>query len=772
MAGWRVGAALAATGAVVAGAALWLPARTRVGRALALRAGSADRRREIAGACAAAAAIGCCFATSASVHAYSTALSPLAGLAEGRSVAVTAALTADPQPLASSGFGPDRVLVRATLREVRIGRDRIVTGGAIVILAPAQHWSGLLPGQRVKVRGEVSPPTRHDLTVAVLRTNSAPISVSAPSTLQAVAGTVRARFADAAARALPDDAAGLLPALVVGDTSRLPQSVRSDFTTAGLAHLTAVSGTNVSILLGAVLLMVRAAALGPRAGAAVGALVLALFVVLARPSPSVLRAAAMGAIGLLALLTGRRKQAMPALAAAVIVLIGLRPNLAVDFGFALSVAATAALIVLVPGWTDRLCARGVPLPLAQAIAVATAAFVATAPIVAAMSGTVSPVAIAANLLVSVSVLPITVLGALAAAGAAIWLPLGVLVAHTAGPPLWWLLLVARLAARMPGATLPVPGGLVGAVLGIVGVVAVAAILRSRGARAVMGAVLVGAAVVLVPLRMHPLGWPPPGWIVVACDVGQGDGLVLRAGGSVVVVDVGPAGHAMAQCLNRLRVRRIELVVLSHLHADHIGAIADVLHAKPVAAVAIGPMRYPADGFAAVQAAASASGTPIVELTAGDHVPAGNLVLRVLGPMLPAPADPGDGDEAANNQSLVLAVDGPAGRILLPGDAETAALDALRRSGVELRADVLKVPHHGSRTTPATFLDAVRPRIGLVSVGADNTFGHPAPSIVDRLHATGTVVARTDRSGDIAVVADRRGLSVVARGDPVAVGSSD
>ncbi|WP_342669627.1 ComEC/Rec2 family competence protein [Aldersonia kunmingensis] len=764
--GWKAGVVMAAAGAVIAGAAHLAPSSAWVRRRVPNRWGSADRLRTISIGAVAIAGIGCCFAVSASVHTYLIAAHPLAGLPDGARVGATLTLSTDPTPIASGGFGGDRVLVRGSLNEVRIGRERIETGGALVLLAPADGWSTLLPGQRVSVRGSVSSPIRRDLTVAVVRTNSPPTQVSSPSVLQRAAGVVRARFAAAAAEALSDDAAGLLPALVVGDTSRLPQSVRGDFTTAGLAHLTAVSGTNVSILLGAVLLVLRAAAVGPRTGAAVAAVVLVFFVVLARPSPSVLRAAAMGSIGLLALVTGRRKQAVPALAAAVIALIALRPALACDVGFALSVAATAALVLLAPTWADWLAARRVPVPLAQAVAVAAAAFAGTVPIVAAMSGSLSVVAIAANLLVAVVIMPITVIGAVTAALAWAWFPLGVLVAHIAGPPLWWLTLVARWAARIPGATIALPSGLWGAFIGVAGLAAVLVVVRHKTVRAIAAAAMLGIAVVLVPVRLHPLGWPPPGWAVVACDVGQGDGLVLRAGlSSAVVVDVGPEGDAMARCLDRLRVRTVELVVLSHLHADHIGAIERVLHRGHVGAVAIGPMHLPASGFRQVREAADETGTPIVELAAGRAVAAGDIVLRILGPTIPAPTDPGEGDDAANDQSLVLSVDGPAGRILLPGDAETPALGALMRSGTNLRADVLKVPHHGSRTTPRAFLDAVRPRVALVSVGADNTFGHPAPSIIDRLRAHGTVIARTDRNGDVAVVAREQGLSVVARGGP-------
>lgn len=420
--------------------------------------------------------LGAGFAMAVCWRAHAVQAHPLARVDAGAHVAATIVVSEDPRSVAIPGGGR-QLIVTATLERIRLAAGTSDVGGAVVVLAPVDGWDTLLPGQRVELRGTVRPPRHLDLTVATIRASGPPVRTEPPSAVQRMAGSVRQRFAEAASAALPGDPGALLPGLVVGDTSRLSDEVRNQFKVAGLSHLTAVSGANVSIVIGAVLLSVRGLTLGPRTGVVVAALALALFVIVARPSPSVLRAAAMGSIGLLALITARRKQAMPALGGAIIGLIALYPALAVDFGFALSVVATAGLILLAPTWADWLRARGWPRAPAEMLAVAAAAFAVTTPIVAGMSGAVSLVSIGANLLVAVVVAPVTVLGAMSAVLASIWLPAAVLVARLAELPLRWLLWIADRASSIPGASITVPDGPPGALVSAAGVAAIVVVVR-------------------------------------------------------------------------------------------------------------------------------------------------------------------------------------------------------------------------------------------------------------------------------------------------------
>ncbi|BCB84468.1 competence protein ComEC [Phytohabitans suffuscus] len=514
---------------------------------------------------------------------------------------------------------------------VRAADGRIAVRARVVVLASDPQWRDLLPGQRLTATGRLLPAGRGDLSAALLSATGPPVRHGEPSWAQRAAGVLRAGL-QRACGPLPDEPGGLLPGLVVGDTSRLDPAVDDDFRATGMTHLVAVSGANVAIVIGAVLLVARWARAGPWLSAALCGVALAGFVILARPSPSVVRAGAMGAIGLIALAGGRPRAAVPALAAAVTVLVVWDPELAGDAGFALSVLATSGLLLLAPRWRDGLRRAGVPAGAAEALAVPAAAQFACGPVVAGLSGTVSLVAVPANLLAVPAIAPATLLGVGAAVVSPVWPAGAAFAAWLGGWPAWWLVIVARYGARVPSGNLPWPGGVAGALL--LGAVSVAFLIAARRRLVRQLAAVVAAAVVIgaLPVRLVASGWPPAGWFVAVCSVGQGDAVLVPVGpGQAVVIDAGPEAAAADRCLRRHGVRAVPLLAVTHFHADHIGGLDGVLRGRSVDAVVTTAWPEPAYGRDRVMRAAAGRRVPVEAVTVGWSRRLGQVLVEVVGP---------------------------------------------------------------------------------------------------------------------------------------------
>lgn len=759
--------------AVVFCAAAW--ARGRV------RTASGSPSLPAGGVLVAAAVVALCAAaggTVAGLHATAVEQGPLPTLAE-RYAVVTASvtLTADPR-LAKPrpGGGPSPVVVAAEATRVRTtdGRTTVVRNPVLVIAPPqqAESWLGLLPTTRLEVTARLAPAleNRGEPVAAVLRvtSDSGPQMARPPTVPQRLAGKLRDGLL-AATDGLPTDARAMLPALVVGDASRVPPDLWEAVQATDMTHLIVVSGAHVSLVLAVLIGAPRTASRAERRGlaawfgvplrltAVLGAGLLLAFVVVCRPGPSVLRAAVCGGVTLLAIATGRRRSLLPALAAAVLLLVLYQPELARSYGFLLSVLATGALLVVAPRWSLALQARGVPLRLAEALAVTAAAQAVCAPVVAVFAARVSLVAVPCNLLAEVAFAPATLLGCAAMVVAPISLPVASALAWLGSWPARWIAEVARAGADLPGAQAAWSDGWAGALSLAVVTGGVLLVLRFALRHVWLAA---GCAILLLVavLRPEPLdrfltGWPPSGWRMVACDVGQGDALVFNAGqGSALVVDVGPDPAVIDTCLRRLGVRRVPLLVLSHPHADHVAGLPGVFKGRSVGAVQTSPGQEPAGQAEFVAQAAEEAGVPTLRARVGERrsLAGGALAWQVLWP--PEHAT----HLNANDSSVTLLLRSGGLTFFLPGDLEPPAQRSLlaRYPGLA-DVDVLKVAHHGSAYQHPELLRRLKPEVAVVSTGEDNGYGHPAPATLMALRSLGAWVLRTDTEGDVAVV-ERQG----------------
>ena len=735
----------ALVGAAACGGLVWVVART--GRA------------RLAGTLTGALLVLAAVATVTVLRADRVGGGPVAALAaDGAAVRLTGALVSDPRPV----HGPyaDMVVARLQVREVTGRGTTYATSAPVLVLGDAD-WLDVPLGARVRVTGRLGAADDPDLS-GLLTARGPPTVVARPGPWWRGAGAVRAAVGAAVAHR-PADQRALVPALVDGDDTGLDPDLAADFRTTGLTHLLAVSGTNLTLVVGFLLVLARWAGVRGRAMLLVGALGIAGFVLLARTEPSVLRAAAMGSVGLLAMGTDGRRRGPRALGVAVVVLLLVQPGLAVQAGFALSALATAGIVLLAPLWRDAL-ARWLPRWAAEAVAVPAAAQLACTPVVAALSGQVSLVAVGANLVVAPAVGPATVLGLGGGLVGLLSPPLGRLLGTVAAWCVAWIVAVARHGADLPTAALDWGTGVLSLTVLTLLVVALALLgpVLLRHPVTGLGCCLLLGLVVVV--RPPAPGWPPPGWVLVACDVGQGDALVLDAGpGSAVVVDAGPDPRAVDDCLDRLGVRTVPLVVLTHFHADHVDGLSGVFDGRRVGSVETTRLQDPPGGVREVAGITRSAGLTPAPAPYGTTRRVGPVTLQALWP--PPDSDthgPGDGS-TANEASVVLLVEVRGVRLLLTGDVEPEGQAALARALPGLRVDVLKVPHHGSRYQDEPWLLSLHARVAVTSVGVDNDYGHPAATTLEPLARAGTRVLRTDRDGDVAVVADGDDLATVTSG---------
>ncbi len=664
-------------------------------------------------------------------------------------------------PVSHVGRHSTYVLTRVTVLSVERGGRRADTRVPVLVIGD-ESWADVRLGARITAGGRLSVADGADLA-AVLSTARPPVTVRAPGVALDGAEAVRAAIRGAMARAGADERA-LVPALVTGDDQRMSERVVADFRTCGLTHLAAVSGTNLTLVVGFLLVLARWAGVRARGLLVVGGLGVAGFVLLARPEPSVVRAAAMGSVALVGMGSNGRERGTRGLGAAVLVLLLFDPWLAVSVGFALSVLATAGILFLAPAVRDAL-GTWLPRWAAEAVAVPFAAQLACTPLVAAISGQVSLVAVVANLLVAPVIGPATVLGL---AGGLLFLlvpVVGLVCGWLAGACAWWVVAVATRLARLPEAAVGWSAGTAG-IAALTALCLVAAVLAPRvAARRGWSVSLCLALLVLMVRPVPALGWPPPGWVLVACDVGQGDGLVLNAGdGRGLVVDTGPDPPLMDRCLDRLGIRTVPVVVLTHFHADHVDGLPAVLSGRRVGEVEVTAVRVPAYGAEEVDGWAGAAHVPVRVAKLGEVRRSGPLTWQVVGPVASV-TESGGAEEGsvANDASVVLLVEVHGVRLLLSGDMEPQAQAALHRALPDLRVDVLKVPHHGSRYQDPDLLSSLGARLAVVSVGAHNDYGHPAASTLALLRHAGMLVRRTDADGDVAVVVQDGRLEVRSRG---------
>jgi competence protein ComEC len=618
----------------------------------------------------------------------------------GQSASIELQVTTDPAKMAPRVFGDFMAATSYSfLGQATLLDDRYKLRIPIRVIASTQSVKSLLPGQKIRVEGKVLKSKEGRVAALVIVGSDVEV-ITQPSRWATSLARIRLGLRDATGTG---DAGALIPGMVIGDTSKQSVDFKNEMRRSGLTHLVAVSGANFAIVSAFVLWGMQFIFRKVNYRLIATAIALASFIALVRPSPSVLRAAAMAAVLLFAYASRQGRDPLPALGFAIAAVVIADPFQARDPGFALSVLATAGLLLIAPKIRPKILAPPI------------AAMALCSPVIVALSGYISPMSILANILAAPVVAPITIVGFVAALISPISAPIAELLIWLVKPFAQWITWIAAWSSTFPVFTLKT---------GLYGFIAALTLAL---------VVYIGKVKALIPLLVIVIGFswvqrfPAGDWQIANCDIGQGDAMVLNLKNDrAILIDVGPEPQLIDRCLRQLGIKEIPLIVLTHGHADHIGGLSGAKKNRSVGQIWFG------------------------NVFAGTRARIGDIEIDVKWPL--------EGSENTPNNSSISAVfTSPDFTLFAGGDLEPLAQSQIR--GQIGAVDIYKVSHHGSKFQDPELMQELSPALAVISVGATNTYGHPAPSTISALTDLGAKVLRTDRDGAVAISARDRQISI-------------
>ena len=612
----------------------------------------------------------------------------------------------------------------------------------------------LARGATVSFEGKFEPAGRNSRDAFLVKPLSEIEIVSAPNNTQGLLNDLRANYV-ASLSGITPDAKTLVAGLAIGEISDLSPELEEQMRIVSLTHLVAVSGSNCAIVVGMVYLIAVGLRFGRLGRTLISLTTLGLYVLLIGPDPSVLRAGVMAASVIVMIALGRRTWALNALAIAAIILLIADPWLAVEFGFGLSVLATAGILLLAPAMSEKFSKR-MPVPLALGLSVTLAAQLFCLPLLMQLQPGLPTYSVIANLVAGPMVAPVTVLGMIALVFTPIAPPLVSLISWVASLGTWVIEAVAILFSGLPIAYFPWATGWPATILSVLLIVAVAMWLRAGSVPmkqlGVSALVVVAVATISTPAASEilPKSWPLKDWSLVACDVAQGDALVIKSEGRIAVVDVGSDDELINRCLAELGISRIDLLVLTHFDFDHVGGIRGAISTRSVSTAIVSgypderPATKEAIDLLLQQKARLIIAEPRISGTLGE------FAWRVI-----APSREATEAKDSNDASVVMIFSGPDYDLLLLGDLGEAGQQRISSSATGILAScdrplILKVSHHGSNDQSSALHEKLRPELAVISVGEGNGYGHPGKDLLNLLARSGSEVLRTDLHGSLAI----------------------
>jgi competence protein ComEC len=600
-------------------------------------------------------------------------------------------------------------------------------------------------GSRIKIIGQLEESNYINFTYEM--TSEKIWLINQPNLMNRTINTIRNNFI-LNSQKINSEGSELLPGLILGDTRYQSKVLKEDMKLSGLTHLTAVSGGNIAILIIALSFLLRKFKINLKIEIFLIFLFLLFFTFLVRAEPSVIRASLMASIVLISILYGTLKQGINALLITICVALLLDPKLATSWGFTLSVFATFGLLLLTEPILNYLI-RNFPWlnqNLLIIISVALAAQFSTMGLVAGFTGLISIWSVFANTLVSPVVPIVTILGYLGLVLSNFNSSFALIFNFAASVFANWIVMISHYFANREFSIINIPSGILGFLMANIIVLVIVFLLKKFKILFIIITILVTLiSIFSVKYLFFDTKWPIKNWQFVMCDVGQGDGLVIKDSmNKTIVVDVGPDGKLMTNCLRKLGIKQIDILLLTHFHLDHVEGLKEVIKNHQIKTVFASWIKEPHEESVRVEKILGS--TKIEYLISGQKIRLGEIELTCLWPMTKKM----EIESIANNSSLVVVAEIDNASILLTGDVEPPAQQVIRNIWKSLYVDVIKIPHHGSKFQDDLFPIWSGARLALISAGADNTYGHPSKEAIDLYEKSKMTVLSSNMNGSVSI----------------------
>jgi competence protein ComEC len=680
--------------------------------------------------------------------------------------------------------------LRVTVSKIVVGSDEHGVTGTVLVRAP--RYPGYDYGDELEIKGLLETPpeledfsyreylARQDIYSILRRPQITLVGRGRGNALTKAFLAFKRQAQRVIGLILPEPQAALLTGILLGVRTGIPSDLAKAFSATGTAHIIAISGFNVSIIAG-LFSGLSTRLLGKRRAMPWALAGIIIYTILVGASASVVRAAIMGCLYVIATHYGRQTDALTSLVAAAALMTLLNPQTVWDVGFQLSFAATLGLILYTPvlqSWFERLLSKVLPPGAAkravemlnEAFIVTLAAQITTLPLIIYHFRQLSLVTLLSNFLILPAQPGVMLWGGLATIAGLSWLPLGQVLGWVAWLFLTYTIRTVEITASFPYASLnlghvsPSLVWLYYALLALATVLSRQEPLRHKSLehrlsnRLPTKLLIAGLAVVAILVWVTVASLPDGKLHVTFFDVGEGDAIFIETPrGQQILIDGGPSPTILISALGRKMPfwdRSLDLVILTHADEDHVTGLIPVVERYRVGQVLDSGYEHDNPTYKHWLELISEKQIPVRLARAGMCVETGNGVQLMI--LHPGPELIRYTEADSNNNSVVTRL--VMGRVsfLLPGDIEEEAENMLIASGQELTSTVLKVSHHGSNTSSsAAFLKAVNPELAVISVGADNRFGHPSPQVLERLEELvgAEHVLRTDEDGTIEMVTD-------------------